>query len=463
LIAGLEADVQGAGVRGGNGQLSIYPATNGYAGTSFKLNRQLEFLSTARGRVGYAVTPTLLIYVTGGFAFGGANLSGAVSQSLRPGSLLSDTIRMDRFDLQTGWTIGAGGEMALGHNLSAKLEYLFYNLGQLWLDRPSLVHEDYSTRIPIVVDATGAHARYDGHILRIGLNYRLDSTIPQTSGSAATPLFASPQFVSSERPRFGDWNLTGKPYLWAINLNGTVTLRGHALGADATVIDAITRSANLPLAFMGRAEASNGPFWAYGDLAWVQLRFAGSALSVRSPLSDVSVSASVSGRLKTTLAIGEAGAGYELGRWTLVSVPASVTAIDAYAGFRYVNMTLDFDAEAIAGVTSPDFQRVGGRSVVRTGAMWWMDPVVGLRMRHSFAPGNNFEFRGDIGGFGAGSKFIWQVFGGYSADFHYEGVNFTTLVGYRALGVNFSQWNAGRENGIDSIIHGPLTGVGVKF
>ena len=128
LIVGLEADVQGLGVRGGNGQNSVYPAnSNGTAGTSMKLDRDLEFLGTARGRLGYAVTPTLMTYVTGGLAYGGANMSGAVSQSLRPGTLLSDTVRGDHFDILTGWTIGGGAEMALGRNLSAKLEYLYYD------------------------------------------------------------------------------------------------------------------------------------------------------------------------------------------------------------------------------------------------------------------------------------------------------------------------------------------------
>jgi hypothetical protein len=195
------------------------------------------------------------------------------------------------------------------------------------------------------------------------------------------------------------------------------------------------------------------------------MRFAGSALSLRSPVADLAVSASVSGRLKTTMAIGEAGFGYELARWKLMSAPESFTAIDAYAGLRYVNMTVNLNADVVAAATSSQLgvSVVDGKSVLGTGTLWWIDPVIGLRMRHSFAPGSRFETRADIGGFGAGSKFSWQFYGGYSADFDVYNTRLTALIGYRALGMNFDKYVEGRENGMNLVIHGPVTGLGVKF
>lgn len=466
LIVGVEADVQGLGVRGGRGQNTVYPAQrNGAAATSMKLDRDLEFLGTARGRLGYAVAPTLMAYATGGLAYGGANLSGGVSQNLSPGLLLSDTVRGDHFDILTGWTVGGGVEMALTRNLSGKLEYLYYDLGQLWLSNPSLHHDNLVTQATVVADATSAHTRYSGHILRAGLNYRFDFSSPETAGSAATPLFASPKFVPVERPRFEDWKFLAMPYLWALNVNGTMALRGETVDVNGTFIDALTRSSSFPLAFMGRAEAENGPFWVYGDLVWAQIRFGGSALSLRSPVADLSVSASVSGRLKSTFAIGEAGFGYELARWKLARAPDSFTAIDAYTGLRYVNMSAHLDADVIAAARAPllGVSIVDGKSVLGSGTLWWMDPVIGLRMRHSFAQGSKFEARADIGGFGAGSKFSWQFYGGYSADFDYSDTHFTALVGYRALGMDFAKYTEGRENGVNQVIHGPVTGLGLRF
>jgi opacity protein-like surface antigen len=475
FILGLESDVSGMGVRGGNGQRSIYSAgrdlspggvalRDPYVGTSWKANRQLEYLSTTRARFGYAITPTVMAYVTGGFAFGGANLSGAVSQTLRPGAYLADTVRGDHYNVLTGWTVGAGAEMALGHNISSKLEYLYYDLGQLWLANPSLRHENLITHA-VVADATSAHARYNGHILRVGLNYRFDSTMPQTSGSAATPLFASPHVDAATRPTYGDWKFSVTPYVWAININGIETLRGQTMGTDVTIIDALTKSSSFPAIANGRVEVENGPFSAYGDVAWAQLRFAGSTLSYRSPIADVAVSASVSGRMKMNLGIGEAGVGYELGRWKFSNAPGSVTSLDGYVGTRYFNQSVKLDVDATAVVTAPiiGYERIGTRDRTGTGTLWWFDPVVGLRMRHSTAPGSAFEMRADIGGFNAGSKFSWQFFGGYHADFDYKGAKFTTLIGYRALGVDYSKWTYRGDNGINSVIHGPIIGAGLKF
>ena len=72
--------------------------------------------------------------------------------------------------------------------------------------------------------------------------------------------------------------------------------------------------------------------------------------------------------------------------------------------------------------------------------MSWVDPLVGLRLRHQFAPGWNFVVSGDVGGFDVGSKFSWQVL----AAFDYEicrsrTVTWSAMLGYKALSVDYSQ------------------------
>jgi len=67
FVAGFEADLQGAGVRGGGGFTNLTPAAifpPFLAATSVTVNRSLEYFGTVRGRVGYAVTPTMLFYAT---------------------------------------------------------------------------------------------------------------------------------------------------------------------------------------------------------------------------------------------------------------------------------------------------------------------------------------------------------------------------------------------------------------
>lgn len=121
FVAGLEADLQGAGIRGGGGFTNLTPAAvypPFVAATSVTVNRSLEYFGTVRGRLGYAVTPTMLFYATGGLAYGGIATSTAVNQSLTPSLLLSAGAKSDFFNNRAGWTVGGGVESALTGELS---------------------------------------------------------------------------------------------------------------------------------------------------------------------------------------------------------------------------------------------------------------------------------------------------------------------------------------------------------
>jgi opacity protein-like surface antigen len=106
---------------------AVYPPF--VAATSVTVNRSLEYFGTVRGRLGYAVTPTMLFYATGGLAYGGIATSTAVRQSLTPSLLTSAGAKSDFFNNRAGWTVGGGVESALTGELSAKLEFLYYDLG----------------------------------------------------------------------------------------------------------------------------------------------------------------------------------------------------------------------------------------------------------------------------------------------------------------------------------------------
>ncbi len=364
--------------------------------------------------------------------------------------------------------MGGGFEWAFARNLSAKLEYLYYDLGAVALTNANinpLAFTNIVTGALQVADATMVSTRFNGHVLRAGLNYRFDWSEPAPTGSAATPLFASPQFAAIDRPSFGDWRFKLMPYMWAMNTNGAMTARGHTVGTDTTVVDAYTKSSSFPLTFMGRFEARNGPVSFYGDLAWVQLRFSGSTLKLRSPTLDIGLAVSASGRLKQTMAIGEAGAGYELARWTLAGAPDTFTALDAYAGLRYWYIGLDLSLDVVGAVNSQllGVDLLGAKAIAKSGNIQWIDPVIGLGLRHQFAPGEEFQFRGDIGGFSVGSKFSWQTFGAYNHNFSYAGYDFTSTMGYRALSVDYSDGFGNRRRGIDAIIHGPVMAASLRF
>src|SRR5680860_176802 len=77
-------------------------------------------------------------------------------------------------------------------------------------------------------------------------------------------------------------------------------------------------------------------------------------------------------------------------------------------------------------------------AITRSGDLEWVDPVVGARIRHQIAPGRELRLIGDVGGFGAGSEFSWQAVATYGFDVNCFGKPLHTVIGYRALAVDFS-------------------------
>jgi opacity protein-like surface antigen len=463
IVAGLEADLQGAGVNGGGGFGSITPTgVPGFSAlTSATLKRTLEHFGTVRGRLGYTVTPGILAYITGGLAYGGVNTNVSMNQSLNPSLLLAAAPSADRFQERLGWTLGAGAEMAISPNLSAKLEYLYYDLGTSQTTFPNfaaLYHRDPVTGAA-VGSAMTANTRFNGHILRTGLNYRFGG---QESGASILPTFA---LVSAERPVFGKWDVSIMPYLWAVGMNGSSTAAGQTANVNMTFVDALTNSSSFPLEVAANMEARNGPISVYVDAIWMQTRMAGSLFALRNPIANANLAVNADARLKQTVTIIEAAGTLELGRWGYAGSPAAFTAIDAVAGLRYwrIGLDLSLDVTGAINLANLGLSQVGNKAVAKSGAMTWVDPMIGLRLRQQVDAHNSFYLKGDIGGFGAGSKFAWQAAGGYMHDFQFAGLNLTSMIGYRALYADYSKNQGIRQSGFNAIMHGPTVGVGIKF
>jgi outer membrane immunogenic protein len=104
-VLGLEGDIDWANIKGN---------TNGPGCLGGGCTSENTWLGTTRGRVGYAFD-RFLPYVTGGVAFGDVDAThpGATGQT----------------STQVGWTAGAGFEFAVVNNVTAKIEYLHYDLG----------------------------------------------------------------------------------------------------------------------------------------------------------------------------------------------------------------------------------------------------------------------------------------------------------------------------------------------
>jgi opacity protein-like surface antigen len=87
------------------------------AGSRLNMSRDLNWLASMRGRVGYTWDRTLF-YVTGGIAWG--NFGYAASAAFGPSASASFN------DTKTGWVIGGGAEWAFAPSWSLRAEYLHY-------------------------------------------------------------------------------------------------------------------------------------------------------------------------------------------------------------------------------------------------------------------------------------------------------------------------------------------------
>jgi outer membrane immunogenic protein len=171
-VAGIEADFQGANIKGdanfASGSLAIPGFTNilTLSGTG---SQKLDWFGTLRGRLGWLATPQFLIYGTGGLAYGHVQTDVAFA-----GHITSNTVPFDgstavsRSDTRVGWTVGGGLEWMFAPQWSVKGEYLYYDLGKVTLNQTlTLVRPG-----DFISANVSSEGHYRGNIARLGVNYR---------------------------------------------------------------------------------------------------------------------------------------------------------------------------------------------------------------------------------------------------------------------------------------------------
>jgi outer membrane immunogenic protein len=179
-VAGFEADFDGAGIKGD----AASPATIifGFQPATFSTSQKIDWFGTARARLGYLATPDLLLYATGGLAYGKVNESATLS--LAPGQVNSSGNFGFGFGcgsflgpncfagggsrVSAGWSAGVGGEQRITRNWSVKLEYLHVDLGR----GHGTMLGNLPTGVPFLASFlnTSSSATFD--LVRAGVNYR---------------------------------------------------------------------------------------------------------------------------------------------------------------------------------------------------------------------------------------------------------------------------------------------------
>jgi hypothetical protein len=282
---------------------------------------------------------------------------------------------------------------------------------------------------------------------------------------ATSPALAADLGYTEPAQAADKWQFSFTPYGWMINVNGDVTAAGQKVDINDSFFEIVEKSDSL-LAWMSYFEARKGKLALFTDLVWMDLGFPSSVDVRRSPFArfpQVVVSVKGHAQLDYQSTIIQSGVAYEVARWQ--NAPQSFTAVDVLGSARYWNQDVSLSLN-LTGTLDIDFERLGLKfnrsrqvAIARTGDLEWVDPVVGLRVRHQIAPGKNLRLEGDIGGFGAGSEFSWQAVGVYSFQTQCLGVPLRADLGYRALYVDFSENGRFGENALNVLQHGPLMGV----
>ena len=190
LVIGIEADYAWANISGSNSrrlhsEFNIPGAAGFGVTTDVTASQKLESLATIRARIGITPFDGGLLYVTGGPAFGrvssGIDVSmietGPTCPGGPPGAIIFTPSTGSRSANRTGWTAGAGGEWAFTPNLSAKVEYLHYDLGTMHYRANQVT--DISApcanpaNTPFASVNLAPSTEIKGDLVRLGLNFKL--------------------------------------------------------------------------------------------------------------------------------------------------------------------------------------------------------------------------------------------------------------------------------------------------
>jgi hypothetical protein len=237
---------------------------------------------------------------------------------------------------------------------------------------------------------------------------------------AAAALCAAPAVAQSPAsPPTGDgWEFTVAPYLMGASIDGTSFIKGQSLDVDVSASDIFD---HLDLGLMGMAAARKGNWGIVADAVYVSLD-----VPSEMPPAD----------FKPTIAL-----------FSLQGVRRLNDYADATLGVRWNHLNAVIDLKAPVPMRLERSRN-------------WVDPVVGVVLR---TPGER-RFHGtliaDVGGFGIGSDFTWQLFPTVGVRL----AKWASLeAGWRFLGVDYKTGEGADRFEYDVLYQGPVVGFAFRF
>jgi len=255
------------------------------------------------------------------------------------------------------------------------------------------------------------------------------------------------------------------PYFWATSLSGSTTVKGRTVDVDAGFFQILDHTqfpkGLFQLAALG--EARYGRFGLITDFTYLKLGL-GASLERSRQFDEAGFAVGASAGLTVQMIIAELAAAYEIANWSGLTSAKSSTALDLYGGGRlwWQHADAQFAASGTANVSDLTLSRAGVLSA--TGDVTWVDPLVGARLRHQFAPGWNLAVSGDAGGFGVGSKFSWQALAVLEHEYaQSKTITWNWMIGYKALFVDYSKGSGLSHYEYDNTMYGPILGITARF
>lgn len=240
----------------------------------------------------------------------------------------------------------------------------------------------------------------------------------------------------TNEPIKSNWAFLVEPYIMFPNMNGIVGL-GNLPDAE---IDANTNDIfnNLKMGFMLNVETSNDK-WAVGsDILYMSL---GEEKKLSRELingEEVTVSGEITAK--------QTG-------WELMGLRRVTPWLELGLGglINSINTEVELTTPEIGGGTT-----TRSKSITET----WFDPMIITRIKSKAGEKFVYQFRGEIGGFGIGSDFAWQIHA-------YAGYKFSKLFeitgGYRIIGLDYETGNGEDRFLYDVDTSGPVIRFGFRF
>jgi hypothetical protein len=221
----------------------------------------------------------------------------------------------------------------------------------------------------------------------------------------------------------GKWNFLIEPYLLIPNMDGEVAVRRlPAVDVDADAGDIFGQ---LKFGAMLYFEAINpkNTFVYSSDLIYMDLE------------QDV----------ESGLLINSGNVSSKQVVWELAALARLALWLDIGIGGRIVSLESKVELQTINGSESGSINKL------------WVDPIVIVRSQGVVHENWLLSFRGDLGGFGMGSDFTWQL----QPNVGYKVSKlFQVSAGYRLISINYRKGSGGERFVHDVLTYGPVVRLG---